>query len=133
MTLLSSFAIASSFVEAAGQHALDSVNLRCDVARGETGDLADRRRVRALEVKKDHLAVERLEELDERVKAIERRVPVALARDGQCDIIDADEGPRLQSAITDDMCCPDVVCDAIDPRAQGAVMLKMFEASPHRE
>ena len=55
----------------AGQEVLDAVNLGCDIAWGKAGDLADLGRFHALQIRKDDLAIERLQSLYESEQAIE--------------------------------------------------------------
>src|SRR5581483_482916 len=54
---------AFSFMKPAGQNLLDAMDLGGDVAGRQPGNLADRRRVHSLQVRKDQLPVERLQPL----------------------------------------------------------------------
>src|ERR1039458_1557724 len=75
-----SFGMAASLMEGAGQDALDAVNLGGDVARREAGDLADGRRVHALQIREDDLAIQRLQSVHQRKKAAERLLAAGVRR-----------------------------------------------------
>src|ERR1035437_3335871 len=58
-----SFGMAASLMKRTGQDVFDAVNLGGDVARRKAGDLADGRRVHALQIGEDDLAIQRLQAL----------------------------------------------------------------------
>ena len=61
----SSFFIAVSSAEAAGQNLLDAMDFRGHVARRDPGDLGDARGVGPFEIEQDHLPLHRLQLPDE--------------------------------------------------------------------
>src|ERR1035438_9917365 len=75
-----SFGMAVSLMEGAGQDALDTVNLGGDVARRQAGDLADGRRIHALQIREDDLAIQRLQSVHQRKQAAERLLASGVRR-----------------------------------------------------
>src|ERR1019366_3178600 len=77
-----SFGMATSLVKCARQDVLDAVNLGSDVARRKAGDLADGRRVHALQIGEDDLAIQRLQALHQSEQAAERLLAAGVWRRG---------------------------------------------------
>src|SRR6476646_4786080 len=68
----SSFFIAVSSTETAGQNLFDAMNFRGHVARGDPGDLRDSRGVGPFEIKQDDLPLDRLQLPDECAQPLQR-------------------------------------------------------------
>src|SRR3954451_13299078 len=74
--VMSSFFIAFSATETAGQNLLDAMNFRGHVARRDACDLRDARCIRPFEIKEDDLPLDRFQLLDEVAQALQRLLPV---------------------------------------------------------
>jgi hypothetical protein len=129
-----SFGMTTSFMELPGQKLLDPVDLGSYVARRETGDLGDGSCVHPFEVRKNDLAVKRIEPLDEAEQAFERLALVDsgfLAREVRLilEILEADK-LGLNAALAEDIGRGYVVRNPIYPGADGAAAVESFEAAP---
>src|SRR4051794_29245529 len=70
--VMSSFFIAFSSTETAGQNLLDAMDLCGHVSRGDSCDLRNTRGVRPFEVENDDLPLDRFQLLDELAQTIQR-------------------------------------------------------------
>src|SRR5665811_682437 len=77
-----SLGMAASLMKRTGQDVFDAVNLGSDVARRKAGDLADGRRVHALQIGEDDLAIQRLQALHQSEQAAERLLAAGVWRRG---------------------------------------------------
>src|ERR1022692_283348 len=131
-----SFGMATSLMKGAGQDPLDAVNLGGDVARRQAGNLADSRRVHALQIREDHLAIQRLQLLHEGQKAAQRLLLAGVRRRRVrhlLQLFQADQGVGVDAALPYDMGYGGVVRHAINPGAQPAPRVPAREAAPERE
>src|SRR5437660_10782650 len=134
----SSFSMAVSPAETAGQNLLDAMDLRGHIARRDAGNLGDARGVGSFEVEKDHLPLDRLELLDEfaqplqRLLLIERVAGIGSNRQ-IVNVVETDQRTIAGALMPDHMRRGHVVRDAIHPRTQRATAGEPFEAAPDGE
>lgn len=128
--------MAASLMKFTGQNVLDAVNLGCDVAGGKAGDLSDLGSFQALQIGKNHLAVEGFQSLYQSEQAIEGLPAAGIGRGGvwkMFEFLQADEGMRVDTPLADHVGNGGVVGDAVYPGAQGTACVPGRKTAPEGE
>src|SRR6185437_2219326 len=127
----------SSLVVETGQNALDAMDPGCHIACREPGYFSDLSRVQSFQIRQDHVAVERLELVDQLKKLVQGECAIsgrlARLRIWQAfELLQSDECLRTFEVLTRHVGCANVVRHAIDPGAQGTAPVECAQAAPQR-
>src|SRR5579862_6894575 len=123
-----------SLLKPASQKILDPVNLGSDVAGGEASDFADLGGVQSLEIRQDHVTIERCELLNQAQQAIERMTAIGgMLAVGVCQILQflqSDQGLWPGAALSQHVRRSDIVRNTIDPRTSRTAPVEGGETAP---
>lgn len=114
------------------------MNLRPDVAGGDSGNLSDRFRIHIFKIKKYQLAIDGLEPVDQLVKPFQSHSILGFAaviNRIRCniDVFETHEILQLRPSLPDDMGRGRIVRNAIDPRSHRTSRLITLETLPELE
>ena len=125
---------ASSLVKALPENLFNAMYFRSHVARGQSGDVANRCGLDALEVEEDDLTIERREGLHQRKNPLHRPLLIGFDLDAvvcrhRRELVETDERWCVR-APPDDLRRRGVVRHAVDPGAKRAPPVEPGEAPP---
>jgi hypothetical protein len=125
--------MSASFIKCSSQNVFDAVNLGRHIPRCQAGDLADGRRVHALQIRENDLAIHRLQLLYQREQAAERLLVVGVRHRLVCQMVElfqADQHVRVHATLPDRVGCGGVVSNTIHPGAHRATLVPTGKAAP---
>lgn len=124
----------SSFMKTLAEDSLDAVDFRCDIARREAGDIANRGGVLTFQVKQNDLSIERSQRAYQGENPLHRPIATCLSLAvaltwHRRELIEADQRRRTRPSPSD-LRCGGVVSHAVRPGPERTTAIELGKAPP---